>query len=227
MPNKIVFTVSAKEPTLPDCVKFVEKSYVDTVTKNKDYFGESQISIAFINYCNVAFKVPQFTVFENTENGGDFKAVVDAFSIGANQQINIPIRYYGVIQTDSDFKTFILAFNGSSAFFTLNIVSEKTNTAPVIQSVDILLENRTNKVFSLADFDSKYSDIDGDALDSIVLEGDLSQFRLNGNKIISPYEITVYQLNIGALIYLAKDTDEEVVFTATLKAKDSRGLISN
>lgn len=227
MPHKIIISVAAKEQTMLDCVKLTpSKSYTDSIYRNTEYFGDSTVTVTFQNLCGKAFSVPSFALFSNNENGGSFSAKVDAFSISAGQEINIPVKYYGIFKGDALVKNYIVSFNGSTAAYTLNINDKKIQHPPVIQDVNIILENRENYTFKLSDFTSKFTDADGDSMDSILLEGDLSAFRLNGNPITSPALISAYDISVGALVYIAKDTDDEVNVVATLKAKDSTGLIS-
>ena len=219
--------MAAKEQTMPDCIKLTpSKSYTDSIYRNTEYFGESSVTVTFQNLCGKAFNIPSFSLFSNNENGGNFSAKVDSFSIGASQEINIPVKYYGIFKGDALVKNYIVSFNGSTTAYTLNIKDKKIQHPPIIQDVNIILDNRENCTFKLSDFTSKFTDADGDSMDSVLLEGDLSAFRLNGQPITSPVLISAYDISVGALVYYAKDTDDEVYVAATLKAKDSSGLIS-
>lgn len=227
MSKHIYIDVGAKTPTVGSCVKFTSNSYEDTITKNIEYTGESQMTISFINSCSVPFTVNPFVLFNDNSLGGNFEARIAGFSIGANQTINIPLRYFGINKSATTPKNFNLEFNGSTINFKLNIQTPFVNTPPVIAGIDIVLENRQGKVFTLADFTSKYFDADGHALDAVILEGDVSKFRLNGQPITSGQQIPANLINAGGLVFLAQNTDAEINISVTLKAKDELGAVSN
>lgn len=225
--HKIIFNISAKIPTLPECVKLAPNNgYTDSVIKDFDYTGETGVSVSFANACGQPFTVPSFTIFTDTENGGNLEVKINSFTIGAGQTVNIPVRYYGIMKADSLTKNFIFTFNGTSSSFTLNITHPVVTHPPVIQTIDMVLENRTNKTFSLADFTPYYSDVDGHALDAVLLTGDLSRFRLNGQAITSPAEIDVYDIDNGGFVYLAPDTNDEYNVIIQLRVRDASGELS-
>ena len=227
MGHKIIFNVDAKELIIPDCVRLSSgKSYEDTIIRDKEYFGESQITISFTNICSKQFDLESITLFENTDNGGNFIAKVDAFSIGANQTISVPLKYFGVCKSVNPTKNYLVSFNHTNVSFKLNVNQPIINHPPIIQPIDIQLKNRENYVFKLSDFTDKYSDLDEHEFNSVLLEGDLSSFRLNGASIASPIEISAYQINTGALSYIAKNTDDDSETIIYIKAKDSSGEIS-
>ena len=227
MGHKIIFNVDAKELIIPDCVRLSSgKSYEDTIIRDKEYFGESQITISFTNICSKQFDLESITLFENTDNGGNFIAKVDAFSIGANQTISVPLKYFGVCKSVNPTKNYLVSFNHTNVSFKLNVNQPIINHPPIIQPIDIQLKNRENYVFKLSDFTDKYSDLDEHEFNSVLLEGDLSSFRLNGASITSPIEISAYQINTGALSYIAKNTDDDSETIIYIKAKDSSGEIS-
>lgn len=227
MAHKIVFNISAKVFNMPDCVKLpINKNYVDTIIKGKNYNGESQLAISITNLCSAVFEVNRMVLFTDNDNGGNFEARLDPFTISGNQTLNIPLKYYGISQSDSAYKDFLVRINGSSANIRLNITQPKTTHPPTIQTVEITLDNRENYTFKLSDFTQKYGDLDGHELDAILLEGDVSRFRLNGQPISSPAEITAYDIRTERLSYVAEDTDQESITTVTLRVKDSSGEIS-
>lgn len=227
MAHKIIFNVEAKTPTLPDCVKLQpNQDYEDTILRDKNYNGESTTFVTITNLCNQGFNVPQVELFRNTTLGGNFQAILPAFNINANQTINVPVKYYGICKDTSNFKNYTISLNGSSANFKLNITQPKVNHPPVIQTIDITLENRTNKTFKLSDFTQYYSDADNDALDAVILSGDLSRYRLNGQTLTSPAEIPALDIKAGALVFLAPDRDEEFFIAVQLKVKDEGGAVS-
>lgn len=227
MSKYIHIDVEAKIPTIASCVKLTSgNTYEDTITKNLEYFGDSQRTISFTNSCSVPFTIPDFVLFSDTYNGGNFEARISGFTIGANQVLNVPLKYYGINKSDSTPKSYSIAYNGSSIIYKLNITTPKVNTPPTISDISIVLENRQGKVFSLDDFIPHYFDADGDNLDAVILTGDVSVFRLNGNPVVSGEEIPANLIASGKLEYLAQNTNDEFSVSVLLKVKDSEGSIS-
>ncbi|MDR6548545.1 hypothetical protein J2810_004635 [Chryseobacterium rhizosphaerae] len=228
MAHKIIFNVSPKVFDVTECVRFTpNRSYEDIIQKDFDYTGQSQKAVSITNICSVPFTVSGFTLFSNTENGGNFEARVDSFSIGASQLIEIPVLYFGTCKSDLPEKNYLIALNGVSVNYKLIIETPFVNTPPEITTVEMILDNRESHVFGLQDFLPHYSDADNHNMASIILEGDLSAFRLNGNFMTSPAEVTALQLQNGAFEYLAQDTNDEINIIVTLKAKDELGATSN
>ena len=70
---------------------------------------------------------------------------------------------------------YTLTLNGVSNTFTLTITIPVENNPPIISNFSKLLENRTEYTFLLSDFTSKYNDIDGNALDGVIISGGTSR----------------------------------------------------
>lgn len=228
MAHKIVFNVAPKDFGIQDCVRLTpSKNYQDVIQKDFEYTGESQVTVSFTNVCTKPFTINPFILFTNTENGGNFEARIQSFSIGNNQTIDIPVRYYGICKSDLPQKNYIISLNGVSANYKLIIQTVVVNTPPVITTVELVLENRADYVFQPQDFLSHYSDAENHSMASILLEGDLSAFRLNGNTLTSPAEVAFYDLQNGGLKYVSQNTDNEINVVVTLKAKDELGAVSN
>ncbi|WP_294203156.1 hypothetical protein [uncultured Chryseobacterium sp.] len=228
MAHKIFFSVAPKVFLVGECVKLLPGlNYQDTVQKGFDYTGQSQITVTFSNICQQAFSVDAFTLFSNTDNGGNFSAKIEGFSIGVNQSISIPVKYYGICLTDVPERNYIISLNGISANYKLLINTPFINTPPTITNVELLLPNRQDYTFHDNDFLPHYNDVDMHSMAAVILEGNLAPFRLNGNIVTSPLEVSFYQLQNGALKYIAQNTDDEINISVTLKAKDELGGISN
>lgn len=228
MGHKFVFNVAPKIFGIQECVKLTPAvNYTDTIDKDFDYTGQSQTTLSFTNVCQSGFTVDPFILFTNTDNGGNFEARIEGFSIGVNQTITIPVNYYGICKSDLPEKSYIISMNGISANYKLIIKAPAINTPPVITTVELVLPNKTNHTFTVDNFLPHYSDAEQHNMAAVILEGDVSAFRLNGNTVTSPVEVSFYELQNGGLQYIAPDTNDEVNITVTLKAKDELGAISN
>lgn len=225
---RIVINVDAKVHTLPECVKLKPtKNYVDAIEKDHAYIDINQVQITVVNSCNKLFSVDGFTLFTDTSGNGDFKAQVNAFTLAPYQELNVPVYYNGTYRGSDTQRVHNISLNGSTATYTLNITVPEVNHPPVLSDINILRDNRQNYIFTLADFENHYQDPDMDAMSSIILIGDLTNFRLNGNTITSGVEVSKYQIENEMLSYLAPNTDNETSIVLQWEAKDSRGLISN
>lgn len=99
------------------------------------------------------------------------------------------------------------------------------NTAPIITDIIKVLDNRESYTFTTEDFKNHFTDPDNDDLESIVIEGDTSNFTLNGAPYISGTLIT--KNNITGLTYTANNVDNGYELVVKWKAFDSRGAESN
>lgn len=138
---------------------------------------------------------------------------VDIKFIGTKPQptvINLPFKYEGQL-----INTYEIHF----------VNPDTPNRPPVI--VDILkeLENRDPYTFTVDDFESHFTDPDGDTLDRIVIVGDVSRFTLQGQPYVSGTEIN--RANITSLVYTPLDTDDLYQIVLSWMAYDSYGLPSN
>lgn len=143
---------------------------------------------------------------------GDFLDI-DTIFIGTKHVptvITVPFVYEGQL-----INTYQLRFNQP----------EKPNTPPVITDIIKELDNRTPYSFTVSDFESHFTDADGDSLDRIVLVGDTTRFTLNGTSYLSGTEIN--RNNITQLVYTPNDTDDIYQLILNWMAFDSYGLPSN
>ena len=224
----IHINVAAKIPTLADCVKLkAGQSYSATIIQGDDYNGNSGVNLVFNNFCSEAFTVPSIDWFTDTIDGGNFRAYTDSFIILPNQEKSIPIKFIGTYLSDVTSHVYTLTLNGVSNIFTLTITIPVENNPPIISNFSKLLENRAEYTFLLTDFTSKYSDIDGNPLDGVIISGDTSNFRLQGLPLVSGTEITPTQISSGYLKYVSPNVNPQSQSNVTWYAKDTLGLTSN
>ena len=224
----IHINVAAKIPTLADCVKLkAGQSYSATIVQGDDYDGNSGVNLVFNNFCSEAFTVPSIDWFTDTVDGGNFRAYTDSFIILPNQEKSIPLKFIGTYLSDVTSHVYTLTLNGVSNTFTLTITIPVENNPPIISNFSKLLENRAEYTFLLSDFTSKYTDIDGNALDGVIISGDTSNFVLQGLPLVSGTEITPTQISSGYLKYVSPNVNPQSQSTVTWYAKDSLGLTSN
>ena len=224
----IHINVAAKIPTLADCVKLkAGQSYSATIIQGDDYNGNSGVNLVFNNFCSEAFTVPSIDWFTDTVDGGNFRAYTDSFIILPNQEKSIPLKFIGTYLSDVTSHVYTLTLNGVSNTFTLTITIPVENNPPIISNFSKLLENRAEYTFLLTDFTSKYTDIDGNPLDGVIISGDTSNFILQGLPLLSGTEITPTQISSGHLKYVSLNVNTQSQSTVTWYAKDSLGLASN
>ena len=224
----IHINVDAKIPTLAYCVKLkAGQSYSATIVQGDDYDGNSGVNLVFNNFCSEAFTVPSIDWFTDTVDGGNFRAYTDSFIILPNQEKSMPLKFIGTYLSDVTSHAYTLTLNGVSNTFTLTITIPVENNPPIISNFSKLLENRAEYTFLLTDFTSKYSDIDGNPLDGVIISGDTSNFILQGLPLVSGTEITPTQISSGYLKYVSPNVNTQSQSTVTWYAKDSLGLISN
>lgn len=138
---------------------------------------------------------------------------LDIKFIGTKPQpsiINIPFKYKNIL-----IDTYELRFTNPDI----------PNRPPVIVDVFKELENRDPYTFTVFDFESHFTDPDGDTLDRIVIVGDTSRFTLFGLPYASGTEIN--RNNITSLVYTPLDTDDLYQIVLYWMAYDSYGLPSN
>ena len=224
----IIIDVGAKIQTIADCIKLKPaETYSKTITQGVDYNGNSGVSLIIHNYCTQPFNMPSIEWFTDTENGGNFRAYTDAFTILASQEISVPLKFEGTYLSDTLSHIYNLNLNGNTATFTLTIQVPFVNHPPVVSNFSKLLENRAEYTFTLADFSSNFTDADGDSLDLVNIIGDVSNFKLNGVAYVSGGDITVYNLNNGHLKYTSPSVNSASQKVVSYTAKDTHGATSN
>ena len=224
----IIIDVGAKIQTIADCVKLKPaQSYAKTITQGIEYNGNAGVSLVITNYCTQPFNVPSIEWFTDTEDGGNFRAYTDAFTILASQEISVPLKFKGTYLSDTLSHIYNLNLNGNTSTFNLTINVPFVNHPPIVKNFDKLLENRAEYTFTLADFSSNFTDADSDSLDLVNIIGDVSNFKLNGVSYVSGGDITVYNLNNGHLKYTSPSVNSASQKTVSYTANDIHGAKSN
>lgn len=225
--NKIRAFVSGKTLTPVDCVKLTpNQNYNDSIIQGFDYNDISQKTISITNFCNVPFSILGMEIFEDTSYGGNFKATIKDFSIGPNQSINIPVYYNGIYLGDNLAPNYTITINSNSAIYSLYVSIPVTNNPPIATDITIDLVNRKDKILDINIFLDHFSDIDGDSLSAVIIEGDTKNYTLNGSPLTSGTQISRTMIESGYLVFNAPDTDEYREDSTIWKAVDSAGSIS-
>lgn len=99
------------------------------------------------------------------------------------------------------------------------------NSPPVITNIFKELSSRDPYTFTVNDFESHFTDIDGDAMDKVVLVGDTSRYTLNNIPYTSGTIIT--RSNITNLVYTPIPGDNAYDAVLNWLAYDSKGNVSN
>ena len=225
--NKIRAFVSAKTMTPVDCVRLTSNiNYNDGIIQGFDYIDITQKTISITNVCSVPFDILGFDVLRDATNGSNFIASVKNFSIGANQTINIPVYYNGIYLGTNLSPNYQISINGNFAVYSLTVSVPQVNNPPIADDIILDLSNRENKVLDINLFLNHFSDIDGDTLAAVIIEGNTSNYRLNGNPIISGTQIPRSATESNVLVFNAPDTDNYNEDATIWKAVDSAGSIS-
>ena len=224
----IIIDLGAKIQTIADCVKLKPaQSYAKTITQGIEYNGNAGVSLVITNYCSQLFNVPSIEWFTDIDDGGNFRAYTDAFTILASQEISVPLKFEGTYLSDTLSHIYNLNLNGHTSTFNLTIEVPFVNHPPIVSNFSKLLENRAEYTFTLADFSSNFTDSDGDSLDLVNIIGDVSNFKLNGVAYVSGGDITVYNLNNGQLKYISPSVNSASQKTVSYTANDTHGAKSN
>lgn len=225
--NKIRAFVSAKTMTPVDCVKLsANVNYSDGIVKGFDYQNVTQISISIINICSVPFNILGMNLFTDTVNGGNFVASIKDFSIGANQTLNIPVYYNGIYLGNNLNPNYQITINANSAIYSLIVSVPQVNNPPVADDIIVDLNNRENKILDIDLFLNHFSDIDGDSLTAVIIEGNTSNYKLNGQSLVSGTQIPRSAIESNYLVFNAPNTDNYNEDATIWKAVDSAGSIS-
>jgi len=225
--NKIRAFVSAKTMTAIDCVKLsANVNYSDGIIQGFDYQDIDQITISVINICSVPFNILGMELFSDTTNGSNFIASIKDFSIGANQTLNIPVYYDGIYLGTNLSPNYQISINANYAIYSLIVSVPQINNPPVAEDIIVDLNNREDKVLDINMFLNHFSDIDGDTLAAVIIEGNTSNYTLNGLPIISGTQIPRSAIESNQLIFTAPDTDNYNEDATIWKAVDSAGSIS-
>lgn len=225
--NKIRTFVSAKTMTPVDCVKLTANTnYSDGIIQGFDYQDVNQISISIINICSVPFNILGMELFSDTTNGSNFVASIKNFSIGANQTINIPVYYNGIYLGTNLNPNYQITINANSAIYSLIVSVPQVNNPPVADDIVVDLNNRESKILDINMFLNHFSDIDGDTLAAVIIEGNTVHYTLNGQPLVSGTQIPRSAIESNYLLFTAPDTNDYNEDATIWKAVDSAGSIS-
>ena len=226
--NKVSMFVSAKVMTEAECVKLTpSQAYTDSIIKDFDYADVTQKTIKITNYCSVPFSIlSETTLFTDTVGGGNFSAKIKAFTIQANQTINVPVYYNGMYKGTSLSPAYTISVNGISNMYNLTVTVPVVNQPPVVTDILKVLGNRVNYTLTIADFLAHFTDLDNDDLDAVIIEGDTSSYRLNGAILASGTVIPRASIENGLLQKLAPNTNSYTDETTVWKARDTAGQTS-
>lgn len=226
--NKIRAFVSAKTMTPVDCVKLTANTnYNDGIIQGFDYNDITQNTISIINICSVPFNILALDLFSDNTNGGNFVASVKDFSIGANQILNVPVYYNGIYLGNNLNPNYQISINANYAIYSLAVSVPEVNNPPIAEDIVVDLNNREDKILDINFFLAHFSDIDGDDLAAVIIEGNTVNYTLNGLPIISGTQIPRSLIESDQLVFNAPDTNSYNEDSTVWKAVDSAGSISN
>jgi hypothetical protein len=225
--NKIRTFVSGKTLTPIDCVKLTpNQNYSDGIIQGFDYQNVNQATISITNICSVPFDILGMELFTDVVDGGNFTASIPNFSIGPNQTIDIPVFYNGIYLGANLSPNYLIAINSNTAVYSLVVSVPQINNPPVATDIIIDLENREDKVLDIDVFLNHFSDIDGDSLAAVIIEGNTSRYTLNGAPLVSGTQIARALIESNYLVFHAPDTNDYNEDATIWKAVDSAGSIS-
>lgn len=211
-----------------DCVKLTANTnYNDGIIKGFDYQNVTQTTISIINICSVPFSILGMDLFSDLSNGGNFVASIKDFSIGANQILNIPVYYNGIYLGANLSPNYQISINANYAIYSLDVSVSQVNNPPIADDIIVDLQNRENRILDINLFLNHFSDVDGDSLAAVIIEGNTSKYTLSGSPIISGTEIPRALIESNQLVFNAPDTDSYNEDSTIWKAVDSAGSISN
>lgn len=106
---------------------------------------------------------------------------------------------------------------------TTGIIDFTYNSAPITDDVLVETDNRTNYVFSSADFLNSITDPDGDTISEVAIFVDVTGIQFDGSPYILGTWIALSDLDQGKLVYIPLDQDAEYQHNAQYKARDING----
>ena len=115
----------------------------------------------------------------------------------------------------------VLNIDGSS--FNLNFLY---NSRPVIQDVEIEVDNRTDRVVTLADFTGHWFDFDGDNIGFITIYNSDNNLLFNNVVYVSGTPISATDISLGKLKYTPDDVDNQYNDDYDYTITDTQGNVS-
>lgn len=95
---------------------------------------------------------------------------------------------------------------------------------PIIEDFNIVAQNREVRPFSFIDFESHFTDFDGDSLSEVMIEGDVTGYEFYEVPYIAGTWVSIGDIN--SLTYSPDNTDVYYEKINNWVAKDSSGYIS-
>ena len=225
--NRIRAFVSAKTLTPIDCVRLTPGiNYSDAIVQGFDYVDVSQTTVSVTNNCSVPFTLQGISLFSDQSNGGNFEASLKDFTVGANQTLNIPVYYNGIYLGSNLTPNYQINVNSNFSVFSLTVSVPVQNNPPVTTDITIELNNREERILDINTFLNHFSDIDNDDLAAVIIEGNVSNYKLNNQPYISGTQIPRSLIESDLLVFKGPDIDSYSEDATIWKAVDTQGSIS-
>ena len=119
--------------------------------------------------------------------------------------------------------TEVRALNIDGSSFNLNFLY---NSRPVIQDMEIEVDNRTDRVVTLADFTGHWSDFDGDNIGFITIYNSDNNLLFNNVVYVSGTPISATDISLGKLKYTPDDVDNQYNDDYDYTITDTQGNVS-
>lgn len=179
-------------------------------------------SITYSNAVGQTFTAGQILYTSGTQGQPGFIRVTskDNTTLNGSGVFNISVEHYPTSNEGN--KT--INYNIDEAPTSISLTY---NSLPENNDVIVETNNRTDYIFKVTDFSTKYSDFDNDALGAIAVEGDVTGFKLNGSDYIAGTWVTVGNLSDDLFVYHPLDQSAYYEKDVTWKAKDAQGNVSN
>lgn len=155
-------------------------------------------------------------------------------TIGTLGYLSINVKNATILSGSGSFEIDITSYaNATKPDGTVTFIY---NASPIVINIDYSskpdafdftaeIPNRTVKTFTVLEFESHFSDFDGDSLSDVMIEGDVSGYKFNGNAYVSGTWISIN--DVPLLTYEPNDTDSIYEKVNNWKARDSTGYISD
>ena len=119
--------------------------------------------------------------------------------------------------------TEVRALNIDGSSFNLNFLY---NSRPIIQDMEIEVDNRTDRVVTLADFTGHWSDFDGDNIGFITIYNSDNNLLFNNVVYVSGTPISATDISLGKLKYTPDDVDNQYNDDYDYTITDTQGNVS-
>lgn len=119
--------------------------------------------------------------------------------------------------------TEVRALNIDGSSFNLNFLY---NSRPIIRDMEIEVDNRTDRVVTLADFTGHWSDFDGDNIGFITIYNSDNNLLFNNVVYVSGTPISATDISLGRLKYTPDDVDNQYNDDYDYTITDTQGNVS-